>query len=119
MALVALFLVFLALLRPPPSLASGQVKSNPQILREGAPVGMRLALVQAAFRHGARTSLAPAYFPNVTWEHCDSNYAAPGDLRSVVLVDENGGTAPHLIDTVGGALRSTPELGAVLPGTAF
>mmetsp|Transcript_8637 Transcript_8637/g.23221 ORF Transcript_8637/g.23221 Transcript_8637/m.23221 type:complete len:542 (-) Transcript_8637:424-2049(-) len=59
--------------------------------------GKELLLVQAVFRHGARTPLANIYFPDTKWSHC-----GPNEGVKLALHDENGGKSsppPPIIDT--------------------
>ncbi len=65
------------------SMASGDPK---QVLGEGA----RLLLVQAVFRHGARTPLSQLYWPATEWHVCPRVYPGVGlDIR-----DSRGAAQP-------------------------
>ncbi|KAF5829265.1 histidine phosphatase superfamily [Dunaliella salina] len=65
------------------------------------PHGKELLLVQAVFRHGARTPLAEMYFTDTRWSHC-----GPNEGVKLALQDENGSKSsppPPIIDKVSAA----------------
>lgn len=78
-----------------PSTFTTQIESS---LHSGAP---RLVLVQAVFRHGARTPLSSQYYNQTHWDICPSKYEGV----DIEISDEHGGQQPPpILDP------STPQL---------
>jgi hypothetical protein len=88
--------------------------------RAGPGPGARLLMAQVVFRHGARTPLSTAFYPETEWE-CPAAAAASGtepyDGAALALRSASGGPPPPLVDAPGGPAPAGPLPGGCPAGT--